>query len=40
VIAATLLSSAFHIENRKNNYKAKLKEMKQPGFFKRLLRRF
>lgn len=40
LIAAALLSTAFHIENRKNNYTAKLEKMKQPGFFKRLLRRF
>ncbi len=39
-IAATLLSSIFHMENRKKNYKAKLEKMKQPGFFKRLINRF
>ncbi|MCK4836836.1 MAG: ATP-grasp domain-containing protein [Candidatus Aminicenantes bacterium] len=38
--AALLLSSAFHIENRKKNYKEELQKMKQPGFFKRLFRRF
>lgn len=39
-IAATLLSSIFHLENRKKNYKARLEKMKQPGFFKRLINRF
>ncbi len=39
-IAATLLASLFHLENRKKNYKAKLEKMKQPGFFKRLMDRF
>jgi acetyl/propionyl-CoA carboxylase alpha subunit len=38
-IAGALLSAAFHIENRKKNYKAKLEKMKQPGFFKRLFNR-
>lgn len=38
-IASALLSAAFHIENRKKNYKAKLETMKQPGFFKRLFNR-
>lgn len=35
-IAAALLASAFHIDNRKKNYKAQLEKMKQPGFIKRL----
>jgi acetyl-CoA carboxylase biotin carboxylase subunit len=39
MIAAALLSSAFHIENRMKNYTAELQRMKQPGFFKRLFRR-
>jgi acetyl/propionyl-CoA carboxylase alpha subunit len=38
-IAGALLSAAFHIENKKKNYKAKLEKMKQPGFFNRLLNR-
>lgn len=40
-IATALLSAAFHIENRKNNYrfKEKLQRMKQPGFFARLFNR-
>ena len=38
--AAALLASAFHIENRKRNHKAELQKMKQPGFFRRLFRRF
>lgn len=38
-IAAALLSAAFHMENRKNNYKAKLESMKQPGLLKRLFNR-
>ena len=36
LIAGALLSAAFHIENRKKNYKARLEKMKQPGFFKKL----
>lgn len=39
LIASALLSAAFHVENRKKNYKAKLENMKQPGFFKRLFNR-
>jgi len=39
-IAAALMSSIFHLENRKKNYKAQLEKMKQPGFFKRLINRF
>jgi len=39
LIAAALLSAAFHIENRQKNYAAELQRMKQPGFFKRLFRR-
>ncbi|MCP5102562.1 MAG: ATP-grasp domain-containing protein [bacterium] len=39
LIAGALLSAAFHIENRKKNYKAKLEKMKQPGFFKKLFNR-
>lgn len=38
-IAASLLAAAFHMDNRQNNYKAKLEKMKQPGFFKRLFGR-
>ncbi len=38
-LAGTLLSAAFHIENRRKNYKAQLESMKQPGFFKRLFNR-
>ncbi|MCP4150984.1 MAG: ATP-grasp domain-containing protein [bacterium] len=38
-LAGALLSAAFHLENRKRNYKAKLETMKQPGFFKRLFNR-
>jgi acetyl/propionyl-CoA carboxylase alpha subunit len=38
--AAALLASAFHIDNRKKNYKSELQKMKQPGFFRRLFRRF
>lgn len=38
-IAGALLSAAFHIENRKKNYKAKLEKMKQPGLLKRLFNR-
>jgi acetyl/propionyl-CoA carboxylase alpha subunit len=37
--ASALLSAAFHIDNRKKNYKAKLQTMKQPGIFKRLFNR-
>ncbi len=37
--ATALLSAAFHIENRKKNFKAQLEKMKQPGFFKRLFNR-
>ncbi len=40
LIAAALLSSIFHIDNRKKNYKEKLEKMKQPGFFKRLFKTF
>ena len=40
LVAAALLSAAFHVENRKKNYKSELKKMKQPGFFRRLLRKF
>jgi acetyl/propionyl-CoA carboxylase alpha subunit len=39
-LAAALLSAAFHLENKKKNYKAKLETMKQPGLFKRLFKRF
>lgn len=35
-IAAALLAAAFHIDNRRQNYKARLEKMKQPGFFRRL----
>lgn len=38
--AALLLGSAFHVENKHKNYQAELQKMKQPGFFKRLLRNF
>lgn len=38
--AAALLASAFHIDNQKKNYKSELQKMKQPGFFRRLFRRF
>jgi acetyl-CoA carboxylase biotin carboxylase subunit len=34
--AAALLAAAFHIDNRRQNYKARLEKMKQPGFFRRL----
>lgn len=37
-VAAALLSAAFHVENRKKNYKAKLEKMKQPGLFRRLFK--
>lgn len=40
LIAASLLSAAFHIENNKKNYKDELKKMGQPGFFRRLFKRF
>ncbi len=40
LIAATLLSAYFHIENSKKNYKEKLEKMKQPGFFKRIFGNF
>jgi acetyl/propionyl-CoA carboxylase alpha subunit len=36
--AATLLSAAFHVDNRKKNYKARLEKMKQPGLLRRLLK--
>jgi acetyl-CoA carboxylase biotin carboxylase subunit len=39
-IAVALMSSVFHLENRKKNYKSQLEKMKQPGFFKRLINRF
>ncbi len=39
MIAGALLSASFHIENRKQNYKARLEHMKQPGLFKRLFNR-
>jgi acetyl/propionyl-CoA carboxylase alpha subunit len=39
-LAAALLSAAFHLENKKKDYKAKLEQMKQPGLFKRLFQRF
>jgi len=38
-IATALLSAAFHIENKKKDYKSKLLNMKQPGLFKRLFTR-
>jgi acetyl-CoA carboxylase biotin carboxylase subunit len=38
-IATALLSAAFHIENKKKDYKTKLQGMKQPGLFKRLFTR-
>jgi acetyl/propionyl-CoA carboxylase alpha subunit len=38
-IAAALLAAAFHIESKDNDYKARLAEMKQPGFFNRLFHR-
>jgi acetyl/propionyl-CoA carboxylase alpha subunit len=38
--AAALLSAALHIENQRMDLKAELQKMKQPGFFKRLFRRF
>jgi len=36
-IATALLAAAFHGENIKNNYKEKLRTMKQPSFIKRIL---
>lgn len=39
-VAALLLGAAFHVENRKKDYRGELQQMKQPGFFKRLFRRF
>ncbi len=39
LIAGALLSAEFHIQNRKENYKAKLEKMKQPGFFKKIIKR-
>ncbi|MEN8153722.1 MAG: acetyl-CoA carboxylase biotin carboxylase subunit family protein [Acidobacteriota bacterium] len=39
-VAASLLSAAFHIDNRKKNYKEKLEHMKQPGFLRRLFKKF
>jgi acetyl-CoA carboxylase biotin carboxylase subunit len=38
LIAGALLSADFHIQNRKKNYKAKLEKMKQPGFFKKIIK--
>lgn len=38
-IATALLSAAFHIENKKKNYKAQLERMKQPGPIKRFFKR-
>ena len=37
-VAAALLAAAFHVENRKENYKARLEKMKQPGLLTRLFR--
>ncbi len=37
MIATALLAGAFHIDNRKKNYKSQLEKMKQPGLLKRLL---
>jgi len=39
LVATALLSAAFHLENRQKNFKARLENMKQPGFFKRLFNR-
>lgn len=39
LIAAALVSAEFHLQNRKKNYKAKLEKMKQPGFFKKIIKR-
>lgn len=39
-LAAALVAGGFHLDNRRLNYKAKLANMKQPGFFKRLLSNF
>jgi len=38
-LATALLSAAFHIENRRKNFKDQLQGMKQPGVFKRLFNR-
>jgi len=38
LLAAALLASDFHIDNRRKNYKQNLEKMKQPGLLKRLLR--
>ncbi len=38
-IAAALLATEFHIENRSENYKEQLSRMKQPGIIKRLFNR-
>ncbi len=37
--ATALLAAAFHLENKQKNYKSRLENMKQPGFFKRLFNR-
>jgi acetyl/propionyl-CoA carboxylase alpha subunit len=37
-VAAALLAAAFHVDNRKKNYKASLEKMKQPGLLKRVFR--
>jgi acetyl-CoA carboxylase biotin carboxylase subunit len=37
-VAAALLAAAFHVENRKENYKTRLEKMKQPGLLTRLFR--
>jgi acetyl/propionyl-CoA carboxylase alpha subunit len=39
-VAAALLAAAFHVENRRKDYKVDLAGRKQPGFFKRLIYRF
>ncbi len=35
-MAAALLASAFHVENRRKNYKAQLERMKQPNLLRRI----
>jgi acetyl/propionyl-CoA carboxylase alpha subunit len=37
-LAAALLAAAFHVDNRKKNYRARLEKMKQPGLLRRLFR--
>ncbi|MDY0296111.1 MAG: biotin carboxylase N-terminal domain-containing protein [Acidobacteriota bacterium] len=36
-LAAALLGAAFHVENRRKNYKAQLERMKQPNLLRRIL---